>query len=52
MKVGMLTWRSCRRVIGVTLISVKWLLEQGWYFTIAVLRTVRVREDELDVGLG
>ena len=40
------------RVIGVTLISVKRLLEQDGYLTITVPRTVHVRDDELGGVLG
>lgn len=39
-------------VIGVTLISVKRLLEQDGYLTITVPRTVHVRRDELGGVLG
>ena len=39
-------------VIGVTLISVKRLLEQDGYLTITVPRTVHVGEDELGGVLG
>jgi uncharacterized protein YuzE len=39
-------------VIGVTLISVKRLLEEDGYFTITVPRTTHVREDELGGVLG
>ena len=39
-------------VIGVTLISVKRLLEQDGYLTITLPRTVHVRKDELGGALG
>jgi uncharacterized protein YuzE len=39
-------------VIGVTLISVKQLLEEDGYLTITVPRTVQVSEDELAEVLG
>ena len=39
-------------VIGLTLISVKRLLEQDGYLTITVPRTVHVRKDELGGVLG
>jgi hypothetical protein len=39
-------------VIGLTLINVKWLLEQDGYVTVTVPRTVHVQEDELGGVLG
>jgi uncharacterized protein YuzE len=39
-------------VMGLTLISVKRLLEQDGYLTITVPRTVHLREDELGGLLG